>query len=158
MAIETERKFLVTNDSWRTLAEGVHYRQGYLNAAGCPTVRVRTINTQGFLTIKGPTINSSRLEYEYEIPYQDACEMLEKLTVSPIVEKRRHKIPFESFIWEVDEFIGENDGLIFAEIELEDPDQAFSLPPWIGREVTGDPRYYNSNISRNPYCRWKDTL
>lgn len=156
MATEIERKFLVTDDSWRALAEGVHYCQGYLNSAGGPTVRVRTIRQQGFLTIKGPTINAARLEYEYEIPYTDACEMLNRLAVSPLVEKYRYTIPYEGFVWEVDEFLGESKGLIFAEIELEQRDQVFSLPPWIGREVTGDPRYYNSSIARNPYSQWRD--
>ncbi len=155
MAIETERKYLIVNDGWKGLAEGVHYRQGYLNDATGATVRVRTINRTGFLTVKGPTIDSSRLEYEYEIPYEDACEMLDKLAVSPIVEKLRHKIPHEGFIWEVDVFMGESEGLVFAEIELEYPDQPFSLPSWIGKEVTDNPQYYNSNISRNPYCNWK---
>lgn len=158
MGTEIERKFLVLNDSWRGLAEGVHYRQGYLNPAAGPTVRVRTIRKQGFLTIKGPTVNAARLEYEYAIPFQDACEMLARLTVSPIVEKRRYTIPYEGFTWEVDEFLGASEGLIFAEIELEHRDQTFPLPSWIGREVTDDPRYYNSNIARNPYSQWKDAL
>lgn len=156
MGTETERKFLITDDGWRSLAEGVHYRQGYLNSAAGPTVRVRTIRQQGFLTIKGPTVNGSRLEFEYEIPYADACEMLDTLVVSPIVEKYRYTIPYEGFLWEVDEFLGESAGLIFAEIELEQRDQSFSLPPWIGLEVTDDPRYYNSNIARTPYSKWKD--
>lgn len=158
MATEIERKFLVTDNSWRGLTEGVHYRQGYLNPPDSPTVRVRTLKRQGFLTIKGPTVNSSRLEYEYEIPFEEACEMLDRLAVSPIVEKLRYTIPYEGFIWEVDEFLGENAGLIFAEIELAHPDEPFTRPPWIGREVTGDPRFYNANIARNPYSRWKETL
>lgn len=155
MGIEIERKFLMNGEGWRGLAEGVHYRQGYLNSAGGRTVRVRTIGKKAYITIKGSSVNASRLEYEYEIPFEDGCEMLEKLCVSSIVEKMRHKIPFEGFIWEVDEFLGDNTGLIFAEIELEHADQQFTTPPWIGEEVTNDPRYYNSNISRTPYSLWK---
>lgn len=158
MALEIERKFLMKNDSWRGLAEGIHYRQGYLNDSGGATVRVRTIGERGYLTIKGPTVSGSRLEYEYEIPIADAEEMLTRLAVSPIVEKIRHAIPFGGFTWEVDEFLGENDGLIFAEIEIDYPDQPFSLPPWIGQEVTDDPRFYNSSLARNPFSRWKNKL
>lgn len=158
MGTEIERKFLVSGEGWRSQAEGVNYRQGYLSSPGSPTVRVRTLGGQGFLTIKGPTANSSRLEYEYEIPFEEACEMLDRLTVSPIVEKLRYTIPYEGFIWEVDEFLGENAGLVFAEIELDHPEQQFARPSWVGREVTDDPRFYNVNIARNPYSRWKDAL
>lgn len=158
MGTEIERKFLINDDGWRSQAEGVHYRQGYLNRPNSPTVRVRTLGEQGFLTIKGATMNSTRLEFEYEIPYEEACEILDRLAVSPIVEKLRYTIPYEGFIWEVDEFLGENLGLIFAEIELDHPEQPFTRPPWIGREVTDDPRFYNINIASNPYSRWKDTL
>lgn len=158
MALEIERKFLMKDESWRGLAKGVHYRQGYLNSSQGATVRVRTIGEQGYLTIKGPSRNGARLEYEYQIPIADATEMLTKLSASPIVEKLRHAISFDGFIWEVDEFLGENAGLIFAEIELDHPEQAFSLPPWIGREVTHDPRFYNSSLARNPYCQWKNEL
>ena len=154
MAIETERKFLLANDGWRGLAPGKHYRQGYLNSRDGATVRVRTVGNLGYLTIKGPTVNSSRLEYEYPIPIEDAVEMLEKLTVSAVVEKMRYVIPFAGFVWEVDEFLGDNLGLVMAEIELEHPDQIFSLPPWIGVEVTGDPRYYNASLARTPYTLW----
>jgi CYTH domain-containing protein len=156
MATETERKFLIKNETWRGLAEGILYRQAYLNAAGEPTVRVRTIQEKSFLTIKGPSVNATRLEFEYEIPYQDGLEMLHKLAVSPVVEKKRHSIPYAGFIWEVDEFLGENSGLIFAEIELESADHTFEIPPWIGREVTDDPRFYNSNLARNPFSGWLD--
>jgi len=158
MALETERKFLMKDESWRGLAKGKNYRQGYLNQSQTATVRVRTIGDAGFLTIKGPSENGSRLEFEYTIPVADALEMLEKLSASPIVEKLRHAIPYDGFIWEVDEFLGENKGLIFAEIELNHPEQQFSLPPWIGREVTDDPRFYNSNLARTPYSQWEERL
>ena len=158
MGIEIERKFLVNGDEWRQLGEGILYRQGYLNTDKGRTVRVRTIQERAYLTIKGPTINASRAEYEYEIPIEDALEMLSSLCISPVIEKKRHTIQYMGHAWEVDEFQGENEGLIFAEIELTDRDEQFAIPPWIGREVTHDPRFYNSALSRNPYSKWKESL
>lgn len=156
MAIEIEKKFLLKNDSWKALAKGIIYRQGYLNSEKGRTVRVRTAAQHGYLTIKGPTIDGVRLEYEYEIPYDDARELLEKLCTHPLIEKRRYAIPYQGFTWEVDEFFEENKGLVVAEIELDHPSQEFSIPPWIGREVTGDPRYFNSNLARKPYITWDE--
>ena len=154
MGTEIERKFLVTENSWRSLAAGVKYRQGYLNSAKERTVRVRTIDDKGFLTIKGITTGASRAEYEYEIPVGDADALLDDLCEKPLIEKNRYKINFEGFVWEVDEFFGENQGLIVAEVELESEDQAFEKPGWIGEEVTGDPKYFNSNLINNPYLKW----
>jgi CYTH domain-containing protein len=154
MGTEIERKFLVTENSWRSLAAGVKYRQGYLNSAKERTVRVRTIDDKGFLTIKGLTTGASRAEYEYEIPVGDAAALLDDLCEKPLIEKNRYKIDFEGFVWEVDEFFGENQGLIVAEVELESEDQAFEKPGWIGEEVTGDPKYFNSNLVNNPYLKW----
>lgn len=154
MGTEIERKFLVTENSWRSLAAGVKYRQGYLNSAKERTVRVRTIDDKGFLTIKGITTGASRTEYEYEIPVGDADALLDDLCEKPLIEKNRYKIDFEGFVWEVDEFFGENQGLIVAEVELESEDQAFEKPGWIGEEVTGDPKYFNSNLINNPYLKW----
>jgi adenylate cyclase len=154
MGQEIEKKFLLANDSWRGLSAGKKYRQGYLNSEKGRTVRVRTIGDKGFLTIKGPAINGVRPEYEYLIPTSDADEMLDRLCHKPLIEKIRYSIPFSGFIWEIDEFMGENDGLILAEIELEYVDQIFTKPAWIGREVTGDSRYYNANLVHNPFCRW----
>ena len=154
MGTEIERKFLVTENSWRSLAAGVKYRQGYLNSAKERTVRVRTIDDKGFLTIKGITTVASRAEYEYEIPVGDADALLDDLCEKPLIEKNRYKIDFEGFVWEVDEFFGENQGLIVAEVELESEDQAFGKPGWIGEEVTGDPKYFNSNLINNPYLKW----
>lgn len=156
MGKEIERKFLLKNENWRGLAEGILYRQAYLNDGSGPTVRVRIIGERGFLAIKGPTVNAARQEFEYEIPHEEAAEMLDTLAVTPVVEKRRYTIPHDKFIWEVDEFIGANQGLIFAEIELEDADQSFPLPSWVGEEVTDDPRYYNSNLARHPYTSWTE--
>lgn len=154
MGKEIERKFLVTGDGWRKLATGTHYRQGYLSTVKERTVRVRTIDDKGFLTIKGITVGATRAEYEYAIPVADANAMLNDLCERPLVEKSRHKIKHEGHIWEVDEFKSENQGLILAEIELSDEDERFALPEWIGEEVTGDPRYFNSNLIKNPYTTW----
>lgn len=154
MAKEIERKFLVLGDAWRALAKGTVYRQGYLSTVKERTVRVRTIDEKAFLTIKGITVGATRAEYEYDIPTADATEMLDDLCEKPIIEKSRYKIPFEGFVWEVDEFAGVNAGLIVAEIELADEDQKFTKPDWIGEEVSGDPRYFNANLIANPYSNW----
>jgi adenylate cyclase len=154
MAKEIERKFLIASDAWRGLAPGTTYRQGYLSTVKERTVRVRTIDDKGFLTIKGITVGATRAEYEYEIPVTDATEMLDDLCERPIIEKVRYKISFEGLIWEVDEFLGVNAGLIVAEVELTAEDQAFVKPEWTGDEVTGDPRYYNANLIANPFSTW----
>jgi len=154
MGIEIERKFLIKDDAWRALAKGTQYRQGYLNSTKERTVRVRTINDKGYLTIKGITTGATRVEYEYDIPENDATAMLDDLCEKPIIEKNRYKIDFAGFVWEVDEFFGENQGLIVAEVELESEDQAFEKPEWIGDEVTGDPKYFNSNLILNPFTIW----
>ena len=154
MAQEIERKFLVTGDAWRELAEGTMYRQGYLSTVEDRTVRVRTVGAKGYLTVKGITVGATRTEFEYEIPVADADTMLDELCIRPLIEKTRHKIPFNGLVWEVDEFAGDNDGLIVAEVELSHEDQELRLPNWIGEEVTGDPRYYNANLVVHPYKAW----
>jgi CYTH domain-containing protein len=154
MGKEIERKFLLKRDAWRSLAKGTKYRQGYLNSVKERVVRVRTIDDKGFLTIKGITTGATRVEYEYEIPAKEATAMLDDLCEKPIIEKNRYKIDFAGFIWEVDEFFGENQGLIVSEVELESEDQSFEKPEWIGDEVTGDPKYFNSNLILNPYTKW----
>ena len=155
MAKEIERKFLIAGDDWRKLAEGKLYRQGYLNSAKERTVRVRTVGPKGFLTVKGITVGATRAEYEYEIPVSDCDAMLDGLAEKPIIEKKRYVIPFGGLAWEIDEFFGENAGLIVAEVELTSEDQAFEKPSWVGEEVTGDPRYFNSNLIAHPYASWK---
>lgn len=155
MGIEIEKKFLLTGTEWKQLATGTAYRQGYLNSVKERTVRVRTINDQGFLTIKGVSVGATRLEYEYEIPLEDANALLDELCEKPLIEKNRYKISFSGFTWEVDEFFGENDGLVVAEIELESENQVFDKPEWVGEEVTGDSRYFNSNLINNPYTKWE---
>ena len=154
MGKEIERKFLVKDNSWRALAPGTEYRQGYLNSAKERIVRVRTIDDKGYLTIKGITLGATRVEYEYEIPVAEAEAMLDELCEKPLIEKNRYKIDYEKLIWEVDEFFGQNQGLIVAEVELESEDQDYEKPGWIGDEVTGDPKYFNSNLIINPYLKW----
>ncbi len=154
MAQEIERKYLLTGDQWRNLAEGTHYRQGYLSTVKERTVRVRTIGEKGYLTIKGITVGISRLEFEYEIPTDDANELLDELCERPIIEKHRYKIPYGGLVWEVDEFHGVNEGLVIAEVELESDDQAIDVPAWVGEEVSGDPRYFNAALVRCPFNTW----
>ena len=151
---EIERKFLVRGDAWRSLAKGTSYRQGYLNSAKERTVRIRTIDDRAFLTVKGLTVGATRPEYEYEIPLADCNAMLDTLAEKPIIEKKRYKVPFEGLTWEIDEFSGDNTGLIVAEVELESEGQAFRKPEWAGEEVTADPRHFNSNLIKHPYTRW----
>lgn len=155
MGIETERKYLVNGDGWRPLGTPVPYAQGYLQRGTGRTVRVRIAGDEAFLTIKGPVIGISRQEFEYPIPVRDALAML-PLCDGPVIEKKRTKIRLGSHVWEVDEFGGENEGLVIAEVELSDPEEKIDPPAWIGAEVTGDPRYYNSNLTIHPYREWRD--
>ncbi len=157
MAQEIERKFLLADNSWRGLAPGVEYRQGYLCATKERSVRVRIAGSKAFLTVKGATVGASRSEYEYEIPLEDAASMLDDLCQQPLIEKKRYTIFYQGFTWEVDEFFGLNQGLIVAEIELKSEDQSFERPQWIGEEVTGDPRYYNAALCVAPYSTWNPT-
>jgi CYTH domain-containing protein len=154
MGKEIERKYLIKDDTWRKQASGTTYRQGYLSTVKERTVRVRTIDDKGFLTIKGITIGATRREYEYEIPMADTNEMLDELCEKPIIEKTRFKISHAGLTWEIDEFAGVNQGLIVAEVELESEDQNIDFPPWVGEEVSGDPRYFNSNLIANPFANW----
>ena len=154
MSKEIERKFLVVGEAWRALAEGVLYRQGYLNSDKNRTVRVRTVADKAYLTVKGITSGVTRMEYEYEIPLEEARAMLEGLAEKPLIEKKRYRIRVGEYVWEVDEFLGMNEGLVVAEIELPDEDAAFERPDWIGREVSNDPRYFNSVLIKHPYAEW----
>jgi CYTH domain-containing protein len=155
MSKEIERKFLVKGDAWRALAKGTTYRQGYLNSAKERTVRVRTAEDKAFLTIKGLTLGATRAEYEYAIPFDEGKAMLDALAEKPLIEKKRYKIPAGDLTWEIDEFLGDNAGLIVAEVELKSEDQAFDRPAWLGDEVTGDTRYYNANLIKKPFRRWR---
>jgi adenylate cyclase len=155
MGIEIERKFLVQNDNWRGKSNGLRYRQGYICNHKDRTVRVRTNGTKGMLTIKGESTGMTRSEFEYEIPLTDANEIMDSMCGAYIIEKIRYRITYAGLIWEVDEFLGANAPLIMAEVELTDEDQFIELPDWIGEEVTGDPRYYNAYLVRNPYLTWE---
>lgn len=152
---EIERKFLVKNEDFKKLSTGVLIRQGFLNTAKERVVRVRVTGKMAFLTIKGISKGASRTEFEYDIPFEDALIILEELCEKPLISKYRYTIPWEDLFWEVDEFLGDNKGLIIAEIELQDENQSFELPDWIGNEVTDDPKYYNSNLVKFPYSVWK---
>ncbi len=154
MAKEIERKFLVRSDDWKNLAKGKYYRQGYLSTVKERVVRVRTIDDKGFMTIKGVTVGVTRSEFEYAIPAEDANIMLDTLCEKPIIEKFRAKVEHAGLVWEIDEFHGDNEGLVVAEVELTDEHQKIELPAWIGEEVSGDPRYFNSNLIKHPFTQW----
>ncbi|GAX37694.1 CYTH domain-containing protein [Nodularia sp. NIES-3585] len=154
MPQEIERKYLLKEDSWRKNAQGSVYSQGYIATKDKVTVRVRIVGKQGYLTIKGPSVECSRLEFEYPIPLEDAQEMLNTLCQKPFIEKIRYKLEWGGLIWEIDEFEGLNKGLILAEVELSDVNQQIELPPWIGEEVSHDPRYFNSYLVTNPFSQW----
>lgn len=155
MPKEIERKFLVKNSAYRELAPGINYSQGYLSAVPDRTVRVRVADNKGFLTIKGVAVGIVRAEFEYEIPVNDARQMLATLCIKPLIEKVRYTFNINGQTWEVDEFSGDNAGLVIAEIELETEEQSFDLPDWVGSEVSHDPRYFNSNLAQNPFKNWK---
>ncbi len=155
MALEIERKFLLKHEAWRLLAESSEQlRQGYLNQETHCSVRVRTSADRAWLNIKGVTIGAQRQEFEYEIPLADAHQMLDTLTVNPVIDKVRHRVTVGPHVWEIDEFAGANAGLVVAEIELGKPDEAFDKPDWVGEEITDDVRYYNTNLSRHPFKDW----
>ena len=156
MGKEIERKFLV-NHKWELIEKpiGQRYRQGYILNDPTKTIRVRQTEDKAFLTIKGITIGATRPEYEYEIPPDDAKELLDSFSTSEL-SKIRYKITFENKVWEVDEFLGDNDGLIVAEIELSSETEKFNIPDWVDKEVTNEVKYYNSNLAINPVKNWRD--
>jgi adenylate cyclase len=155
MGQEIERKYLVDHHKWQQIDKpaGQLYRQGYLLTDPTKTIRIRQTPKKGFLTIKGLSIGATRSEYEYEIPLDEAKELLDDFSVAEL-SKIRYKITFENKLWEVDEFLGDNSGLIVAEIELTSEDESFSPPAWVDREVTGQEKYYNSNLTIEPYKNW----
>jgi CYTH domain-containing protein len=154
MGQEIERKFMVQSDAWRTGQPGILCRQGYLVGSIDCTVRVRIHGEDGFLTIKGRQQGISRPEFEYAIPAAEAQEMLDRLCPHPLVEKYRFVREYGGLKWEIDEFIGDNQGLVVAEVELRSVDQSFARPDWLGREVSDDPRYLNVNLATRPYGKW----
>lgn len=154
MSKEIERKFLVTGVEWQYKNQGVFYLQGYLSTEKDCSIRIRVGGRKGYLTIKGETQGTMRDEFEYEIPLNDARELLNNFCMHPLIEKRRYIVNFGGLTWEIDEFESENKGLILAEVELTSEDEKIDFPDWIGKEVTGDPKYYNVNLVRNPYSKW----
>lgn len=157
MATEIERKFLVDTSKWRPTVGGTRLVQAYLSIDPQPTVRIRIAGEKAFITVKGRSKTISRPEFEYEIPVEDAQEML-KMAISNPVEKIRYEMMHEGFLWEVDVFSGKNEGLTLAEIELESENQAFPLPDWLLNEVSGDRRYYNSYLSTSPFQDWDNKM
>lgn len=155
MAQEIERKFLVGNDSWRAGASGIRFRQGYLSTDPQRTVRVRLEGDRGMLTIKGLSRGLSRAEFEYPIPAAEAAILLDTLCLRPLIEKTRYRVEHGGHLWEIDEFSGDNAGLVLAEVELSSEDEQVELPPWAGPEVSTDPRYYNANLVLHPFSRWQ---
>lgn len=157
MPQEIERKFLVDDDGWRRQADaGTWVRQGYLVGGEACSVRVRVAGSGAWLNIKSATLGVSRREYEYAIPPAEAREMLDTLCARPLVEKVRYRVVHGDHVWEIDCFEGDNAGLVVAEVELGAPDEPFERPPWIGRDVSDRPRYYNSCLVRYPFREWSD--
>jgi adenylate cyclase len=154
MASEIERKFLVDTAQWKPAGEGTLYRQGYLSTHPERTVRVRIEGDQARLTLKGQTRGISRTEIELEMPLADAQLALAELCEQPIIEKRRHKEVHGGKEWEIDVFLGDNAGLVLAEVELASEEEAVQVPPWATEEVSHDPRYYNSYLVARPYRTW----
>jgi adenylate cyclase len=158
MAIEIEHKFLLANDEWRAhVTNSIQYRQGYLNAEATSSIRIRTSDKQAWLNIKSATLGTQRYEYEYEIPLDDANEIINNLCKKPLIEKTRHFVTDHAGNqWEIDEFEGDNKGLIVAEIELSEVGEFFQKPCWLGPEVSQDMRYYNNNLAAHPYSEWHE--
>lgn len=155
MGLEIERKFLVNHEKWAVAEKpkAEFYRQGYLLTDPNKTIRVRATDTKGFMTIKGKSEGATRAEFEYEIPKEEAIQLLDMFAVSDLT-KYRYKVIFAEKLWEVDVFLDENEGLIVAEIELSSEDESFELLEWAAEEVTGEKKYYNSNLSTLPFRQW----
>ena len=154
MPVEIERKFLVNTIPSQLIHRSKKVKQGYMVHDEHQVVRVRSMDNDHFLTIKSNSKGLSRLEFEYQIPKEDAMDMFEHLCGPGIIEKTRHYIETPNHTWEIDEFHGRNQGLIVAEIELESEDEQFDIPEWVDEEVSDDPRYYNMNLVANPYEVW----
>jgi CYTH domain-containing protein len=152
---EIERKFLLKSDSWRGSEAGVTYRQGYLSSVPERTVRVRVAGDRAYLTVKGLTTKNSRQEFEFPIPTADAEQLL-AMCDRPLVEKTRYEIPYAGKTWQIDEYSGDNRGLILAEVELANENEPIDFPEWIGAEISGDPRYFNSNLASTPFRHWSN--
>jgi len=157
MGTEIERKFLLRDDRWKEGANcGTLFRQGYLIGSDKSSVRVRIEGHQANLNIKSATLGIRRHEFEYPIPLEDARDLLDSLCEKPLIEKTRYLVNYAGHLWEIDVFSGDNAGLVVAEVELQSEDESFETPPWLGREVSDDPRYYNVCLVKEPYSKWKD--
>jgi adenylate cyclase len=157
MAIEIERKFLLKDDSWRTQVRASEYlAQGYLGGTRA-SVRVRVCGDSAWLNIKSQKKGTTRLEFEYPIPRTDADTLLSELADGPVISKTRHYVDLDAHVFEIDEFDGDNQGLIVAEVELQHADESIPRPQWLGAEVTDDSRYYNLSLVSHPYCRWRES-
>ncbi len=157
MKKEIERKFLTCSESWRSEQNRrVFIRQGYLRADAGGSIRIRIVNQTAMLTLKGPSSGISRTEVEYPIPYSDAEALLNELILGKPIEKWRTRIDYGEHTWEVDEFLGENQGLILAEIELDSEEEPFNRPVWLGAEVSRDTRFFNASLAKHPYSQWKN--
>ncbi len=155
MAKEIERKFLINQDVLGALDNGTSIKQGYISTKDKTVVRVRVSGNQAYLTLKGEATGVTRSEFEYEIPVTDAEQIIEELCNGPVVEKTRYLVTHCDHTWEVDIFHGENDGLVIAEIELGSEEEAFEIPDWVTREVSGEAKYYNSSLLANPFKNWR---
>ena len=155
MPLEIERKFLINKEKMKIDVRGEYLCQGYLTDDPERTVRIRIAGEHAFLTIKGRSKGISRSEFEYPVPVSEAREML-KMAIFPPIEKTRYKVQYEGLLWELDVFHGSNDGLLLAEVELQSEDQEIALPPWVGQEVSDDPRYFNSNLAKFPFNSWPE--
>jgi len=155
MATEIERKYLVKSMDWKAQADmGTRFLQGYLANTEKAAIRVRMAGEQAWLTLKSARAGISRLEFEYSLPVADAKQMLQEFCHGQVIHKTRYRLPLNSHIWEIDVFHDANEGLVLAEIELENEQESFALPGWIGQEVSADIRYYNAYLSQNPYSTW----
>lgn len=154
MAKEIERKFLIDQTKLGNLEDGAYIKQGYISTTDKTVVRVRVVSEKAYLTLKGENKGVVRTEFEYSIPHKDANEMISELCNGPIIEKTRYLLNYCEHTWEVDIFHGQNHGLVIAEIELTTENEKFELPPWLGEEVSGDAKYYNSNLLENPFNKW----
>jgi adenylate cyclase len=154
MGKEIERKFLVLNNDYKKNSTGIFIHQGFLSTDKNRVVRVRIEGKKATLTIKGVSVGIERTEFEYDLPLKDAEQLLSEICIQPTIKKNRFKVEYKSFLWEIDEFLEKNKGLVIAEVELPEVDTIVKLPPWIGTDVSNDPKYYNSNLVKNPYKKW----
>jgi adenylate cyclase len=157
MAIEIERKYLVKSMDWKVKADaGTRLLQGYMANTEKVAIRVRIASKQAWLTLKSASSGIRRLEFEYPLPVADAKQILDEFCLGQVIHKTRYRLPLGGHVWEIDVFHDVNEGLVLAEIELKNEQENFTLPDWIGQEVSGDKRYYNANLSQNPYSGWSE--